>query len=108
MFAARRRVVAPAGLEAALLLTMIPLLSPQGWDYVFLIATPAVVYLVNYDRELPPALRGITWTALALIAFSLYDILGRRSTRVSWRCRSSACASFVVWALTALRRRRVA
>src|SRR5690606_17230467 len=30
-------------LEGALLLTLIPLLSPQGWDYVFLVATPAVV-----------------------------------------------------------------
>ena len=31
-------------LAAALL---IPLLSPQGWDYVFLIGTPAVMLLVN-------------------------------------------------------------
>ena len=53
MFCGGDASVAPDGLEAALLLTLIPLLSPQGWDYVFLIATPAVVYLVNYDRELP-------------------------------------------------------
>ena len=108
-FAARRRAVAPAGLEAALLLTMIPLLSPQGWDYVFLIATPAVVYLVNYDRELPPALRGLTWAALALIAFSLYDILGRTIyARFMALSIISVCFLVVVWALTALRRRRVA
>ena len=55
-----------------MLLTLIPLLSPQGWDYVFLIATPAVVYFVNYDDDLPVALRAITWVALALIAFSLW------------------------------------
>jgi len=54
-FAVRRRVVAPAGLEAAMLLALIPLLSPQGWDYVFLIATPAFVYVINYDGDLPPA-----------------------------------------------------
>jgi len=67
-FLLRRHVVEPAGLEAAMLLTLIPLLSPQGWDYVFLIATPAVAYLVNYERELSPVLRTITWAALAASA----------------------------------------
>ena len=108
MFAVRRRVVAPAGLEAAMLLTMIPLLSPQGWDYVFLIATPAVVYLVNYDRDLPAALRGITWAALAVIAFSLYDIVGRAVyARFMALSIISVCFLVVVSALTALRWRRV-
>ena len=37
-------------LEGALLLTLMPLLSPQGWDYVFLIATPAIVFLVERRR----------------------------------------------------------
>ena len=69
----------PEGLEAALLLTLIPLLSPQGWDYVFLIATPAVMYLVNYDRDLPSALRLAAWLALAIVAFTLYDVMGRRA-----------------------------
>ena len=46
----RRRRRRPEGLEAALLLTLIPLLSPQGWDYVFLIATPAVVSVVRIIR----------------------------------------------------------
>ena len=103
MFAVRRRVAAPAGLEAAMLLTMIPLLSPQGWDYVFLIATPAVVYLVNYDRDLPPVLRVITWVALAVIAFSLYDIVGRAVyARFMALSIISVCFLVVVSALTAL------
>ena len=38
----------PGGLEGSLLLLLIPLLSPQGWDYVLLMATPAVIYLANY------------------------------------------------------------
>ena len=41
---------APEGLEGSLLLLLIPLLSPQGWDYVLLIATPAIIYLANYWR----------------------------------------------------------
>ena len=109
MFVVRRRVVAPAGLEAAMLLTLIPLLSPQGWDYVFLIATPAVVYLVNYDGDLPPALRATTWLALAVIAFSLYDIIGREAYgRFMALSIISVCFLVVVAALTALRWRRVA
>ncbi len=109
MVAVRRRVAAPAGLEAAMLLTMIPLLSPQGWDYVFLIATPAVVYLVNYDADLHPALRALSWIALAVIAFSLYDIVGR-SVYARFMALSiiSVCFLVVVTGLTALRWRRVA
>jgi hypothetical protein len=109
MVVVRRRVAAPAGLEAAMLLTMIPLLSPQGWDYVFLIATPAVVYLVNYDADLHPALRVLSWIALAVIAFSLYDIVGR-SVYARFMALSviSVCFLVVVTGLTALRWRRVA
>ena len=39
-------------LEGALLMTLVPLISPQGWDYVFLVATPAIALLANYDAEL--------------------------------------------------------
>lgn len=77
VFARRGRVEFPEGLEAALLLAAIPLLSPQGWDYVFLIATPAVVHLVNTADRLPRALRALSWTALAVIGLSLFDVMGR-------------------------------
>jgi hypothetical protein len=78
-FVRRRGLLRPEGLEVALLLTLIPLLSPQGWDYVFLIATPAVVFFVNYDRELPAALRVAAWLALAIAAFTVYDVVGKRA-----------------------------
>jgi len=42
-------------LDAALLLFVIPLLSPQGWDYVLLVATPAVMLLLDRLEEFPPA-----------------------------------------------------
>ena len=107
--AMRRRVSASEGLEAALLLTLIPLLSPQGWDYVFLIATPAIVYLVNYDRDLPPALRAITWLALAVIGFSLYDVLGRAGyARFMALSIISVCYLAAIAGLTTLRQRRAA
>ena len=107
--ALRRGVAAPEGLEAALLLTLIPLLSPQGWDYVFLIATPAFVYLLDYDRELPPALRALTWLALLVIGFSLYDILGRAVyARFMALSVISVCFLVLIAALTTLRQQRVA
>ena len=37
----RRRVSEPNYLEFGLLMILVPLLSPQGWDYVLLIAAPA-------------------------------------------------------------------
>ncbi len=78
-FVRRRSVPFPEGLEGSMLLTVIPLLSPQGWDYVLLVSTPAIVYLVNYDDRLPGLLRAIAIAALATIAFSLYDVMGRRA-----------------------------
>ena len=89
---------------------MIPLLSPQGWDYVFLLATPAVVYLVNYDAELHPALRvASAGSPSPSIAFSLYDIVGR-SVYARFMALSviSVCFLVVVTGLAALRWRRVA
>jgi hypothetical protein len=49
--ARRRTVREPAYLEFGLLMLLIPLLSPQGWDYVLLVATPAVMILVDRWRE---------------------------------------------------------
>jgi hypothetical protein len=97
------------GLEAALLLTLIPLLSPQGWDYVFLIATPAVVFFVNYDRELPSALRVAAWLALAIAGFTLYDVVGKRvyGYFMAWSV-VSVCYLLVIGSLATLRWRRVA
>jgi Glycosyltransferase family 87 len=109
MFALRRRVPSPAGLEAGLLLTLIPLLSPQGWDYVFLLSTPAVMCLINYDRELPGALRGLTWLALAVVALSVYDLMGRRAYAVFMSLSIiTPCYLAIVAALVALRLRRAA
>jgi hypothetical protein len=109
VFLKRRPIDRPEGLEAALLLTLIPLLSPQGWDYVFLIATPAVVYLVNYDRDLPVVLRVAAWVALAIVAFTLYDVIGRRwyGRFMAWSA-ISVCYLVVIAALATLRARRVA
>lgn len=96
-------------LEGSLLLTAIPLLSPQGWDYVFLVASPAVAFLANYDRRLPVALRVLCWTALLTIGLSLFDLLGREhyATFMAWSV-ITVCFIILVTGLASLRLRRVA
>jgi hypothetical protein len=103
------RVREPLGLEAALLLTLVPLLSPQGWDYVFLLATPAVAYLVNYADRLPVGWKVAAAVAVGVAAFSLFDIMGRRAYAafMSWSI-ITLCYVVVIGSLWAMRRTRVA
>jgi hypothetical protein len=104
-----RGVVRREPLEGALLLTTIPLLSPQGWDYVFLIATPAVVLFANHERTLPTALRTLTWVAVATIGLSLFDLMGRTryATFMSWSI-ITVCFGVLITTLATLRLRRTA
>ena len=109
VFVQRRTVSPPEGLEAALLLTLIPLLSPQGWDYVFLIATPAVVYLVNYEDRLPAFIRFATIAALATIGLTVYDLMGRAAYGTFMALSIiSVCYFVVIGALCTLRARGIA
>jgi hypothetical protein len=109
VFARRSGVGAPDALECALLLTLIPLLSPQGWDYVLLISTPAVMLLVNYEDRLPQLVRILTRLALATIALSLYDVMGRSAYSAFMSLSIiTVCYFIVVAALYALRARAIA
>lgn len=107
--AGRGNLPAPDPLEASLLLLLIPLLSPQGWDYVLLIGTPAVMLLVNDLTALPRGLRLATAVAIAAVAFSIFDVIGR--TAYTLFMRLSFITLFVVIevaALITLRFRRAA
>jgi hypothetical protein len=73
----RRTVSAPEYLECALLMLLTPLISPQGWDYVLLLATPAVVCLVDRWRELTTPWQWGLGVALALMCFTIFDVMGR-------------------------------
>jgi hypothetical protein len=75
----RRTAVADADyLEWALLLLLIPLVSPQGWDYVLLLGTPAVMCLVDRWRELGTGWRWGLGAALALMGLTMFDLMGRQ------------------------------
>jgi hypothetical protein len=73
----RRSVSSPEYLECALLMLAVPLLSPQGWDYVLLLSTPAVVCLVDRWRELRAAWRWSLAAALILMCLTQFDLMGR-------------------------------
>jgi len=109
VFVKRNAIQFPEGLEAALLLTSIPLLSPQGWDYVFLVATPAVMFILNYFTVLPRALRAVSAGALVLIGFTVYDIMGRTAySTFMMRSVITVCFFAIVGALVAIRTRAAA
>jgi hypothetical protein len=109
LFLLRRGVRAPELLEGSLLLTLMPLLSPQGWDYVFLIATPAVALVVNDEDRLPQPLRALTIVALAAIGLIVFDLVGRAAYYALMRLSFvSFCFFVVIAAMAALRVRKLA
>lgn len=96
-------------LEGGLLLLLIPLLSPQGWDYVFLIATPAVMLLINELPSLPAGLRYATVAAIVAVAASIFDIMGRAAYATFMRLSLVTVFMMVEYAaLVTLRFRRAA
>jgi hypothetical protein len=109
VFLLRRGVTAPELLEGGLLLTLMPLLSPQGWDYVFLIATPAVALVVNDEDRLPQPLRALAIGALAAIGLIVFDLVGRAAYYALMRLSFvSFCFFVVIAAMVALRVRKTA
>ena len=105
----RRRVDQPSYLEFGMLMVLIPLLSPQGWDYVLLLGTPAVVCLVDRLRDTPLAWRVVTAAALVTMGFTIFDLVGRTIYTSAMRISIiSICAIVMMISLTELRRRAVA
>ena len=105
----RREVAAPEYLECALLMLLIPLVSPQGWDYLLLLATPAVVCLVDRYREISRPWQWGLGLALALMGLSSFDLMGRALYgRFMTLSIISVCALIVAAALIHVRWRRLA
>ncbi len=67
----------PDFFEISHLLIFIPLFSPQGWDYVFLLSLPAIMILINYFKEFNYYFRIVLAISFITIGFSIFDIMGR-------------------------------
>jgi len=78
-------------LECALLLTLIPLVSPLGWDYTFVMSLLAVALVINGFHDFPRAARIALAANFAVIALAVYDLMGRH-----------AYAEFMQWSVTTL------
>ncbi|MGH9461849.1 MAG: glycosyltransferase family 87 protein [Vicinamibacteria bacterium] len=67
----------PMVLECSLLLTLIPLVSPLGWDYTLLMSVLAVTLIIkNYSHYSLPW-RVVLVVNFCVIALSIYDLIGR-------------------------------
>jgi hypothetical protein len=105
----RRRVTQPSYLEFGMLMVLIPLLSPQGWDYVLLLATPAVVCLVDRLRDTPLVWQALTASALLIMGFTIFDLVGRTLYVMAMETSAiSVCAIVMLVSLMELRRRAIA
>ena len=68
----RHHVAEPNYLEGAYFFVLVPLLSPQGWDYVLVLALPAYMCLVDRWRDMSPAWRAVSLDGL--LPHELHDL----------------------------------
>jgi hypothetical protein len=65
-----------------MLLTLIPLVSPLGWDYTFLMSLLAVALLMNSFPLLGRAAQVLLGFNFAVIALAVFDVMGRQDYKV--------------------------
>lgn len=105
----RGRVRQPFYLELGVLMLLVPLVSPQGWDYVLLLATPAAVCLADRFRDMGRPWQIVTATAFAFMSFTIYDLLGRSLyARMMALSVVSVAAMVLVVSLVLVRRKALA
>ncbi|MBM3298072.1 MAG: DUF2029 domain-containing protein, partial [Candidatus Aminicenantes bacterium] len=79
LFIARgKNVPRPEILESGTMMLFIPLISPLGWDYTFLLSLPSLTLCFKHFHSLPRAGRFVLAANALLISLTLYDLLGRR------------------------------
>jgi hypothetical protein len=65
-------------LECSILLLLIPLISPMGWDYTLLISVLGVMIIIRHFFQFSKFWRIILVANFFIITFSLYDLMGRK------------------------------
>ena len=66
----------PVVLDSAILLALIPLLSPLGWYNVLLMAVLGITLLLRYYTEFTPFWRFVLVVNFCVMAFSFKDLMG--------------------------------
>ncbi len=96
-------------LDAGLLLLLIPLVSPQGWDYVLLVGTPVVMLLIDRLKVFPRLGQWVLVICFAVTGLTFWDVMGREPYRLFMMSRLVTICAIVemVFALR-LRARRLA
>jgi hypothetical protein len=77
LFWRRSSVSEPNYLEAAYFAVLVPLLSPQGWDYLLLLALPGYACLVDRWDDMPTRWRAMTAAGFLLTSFGTYELMRR-------------------------------
>jgi len=68
----------PVILESAALLLLMPLVSPLGWDYTLLSSSLAISLILYHFPSFPRLSRYFLGFIFILIAFMIFDLLGRQ------------------------------
>jgi Glycosyltransferase family 87 len=105
----RRRATEPGYLEFGMLMLLVPILSPQGWDYVLLLGTPAVVVLVDRWKEMSRPWQAVTAVGIFGMSFTIFDLIGRTLYTAAMRYSVvTISVLMLLGALAYLRRRGLA
>jgi hypothetical protein len=95
-------------LEGSLLLALVPLVSPLGWDYTLLMAAAGLTCLVWGFEDFPRWARWVLAVDFCIIGLSLYDIMGRSLYTAFMRLSvPTICFLIVAAALASMRFRRI-
>jgi hypothetical protein len=72
-----RKIDRASVLECSILLILIPLVSPLGWDYTLLMSVLGVALIIHNFSGYSKFWRGVLVLNFFIITFSLYDVMGR-------------------------------
>jgi hypothetical protein len=72
-----RKIDRASVLECSILLILIPLISPLGWDYTLLMSVLGVTIIIHNFSGYSKFWRGVLVFNFFIITFSLYDVMGR-------------------------------
>jgi hypothetical protein len=73
----RKQVAQPNFLECAYFSLLVPLLSPQGWDYVLILGLPGYMLLIDRWHDLSLPWRVAAGLGIFLTSFTIFDLLRR-------------------------------